>query len=60
MLADCHANLGAAFLLHPQNLCHCYISGAKPPGTPIIDYSRLIDHMVSKSRLQNYGRDHDR
>ena len=31
-----------------------------PPGTPIIDYSRLIDHMASKSRLKKYGRDHDR
>ena len=31
-----------------------------PPETPIIDYSRLIDHIVSRSRLQNYGRDHDR
>ena len=30
-----------------------------PPGTPIIDYSPLINHMASKSRLHNYGRDHD-
>ena len=36
------------------------IFGAKSCWATLVDHSRLIDYFVSKSRVQKYGRDHDR